>query len=1065
MKRLTVLLIGIVLLDAASLAGSSVTQTQLYADSALGLTIAAGRLELPGNGIWSVEEPAKGSGISQVQLALPAEERANLYGLRAQKAELQRLIEQERYLLWHIHWVCLEYAATNSGIGPKSWADVHSNAVTHQIAESLTPAESNFFLIPATPITDRGGTPSPRQPLALQLHPVVDDGKYWVLYNDGQSERMMIDKTLCTKHGITIRPQRADGSDLPKTPPGTLTYSVSALVDPKAIATPVPLVLLNRETGEHLDCNWSYTGATAGPRSILSDWAQSRGVQWALLATHGDAPVLNYWLARGKTLYGADMTLPQEPNTPQQGESVDAFGVLGGRAAVRETLQLQPLRQTGNSTTGAAIPLDSIPGVEVRSHPFDEMLKSVSPGSLPMADNVPTDRAFVYLPKPKALIPLLDGGADFTFQGGSLAVANSAAYNLKARYVERLALTDKWMRDLLLKSGAVEEMAIFFPDLFFIDGTDITVLARIPSAPLLAPALSLLGLGGLTGTIQEKTNDAGSSFWVMDGDLLVISTSHSEAERVLALRKAKGVGSLGQSAELRYMLSQTPVRPETRAYCYLSDPFIRRLVGPEVKIGQLRRLVAKGEMESVTAAALLQRLDGQRGRPDTMSLTQKGYLDAMPTTAINCSLDEHLVASCPKYGSPASMRTLLEAPVTQVTPAEASAYNDYLTNYSRFWRQYFDPIAFRLDDGLDGELQLTTFILPLIDNSIYNSLKEGLRHREDRIPLRLPDLTPKPLALLSANLSEEAWTKITREIFSDLLHRFTTLDPTAFDKIGPGIHLAIHDADPILTFGAGDVMGIFGSQTLGRGRSEMLFIPVAASLLTRPCQLIVELQEPDTLRRMMRAASSSPLGTRERGGEPTVRFYKLDGRDAWVCAVSLERIVNIRFGVEIQGDFLILSNLPWSQKPAFGPTRTAPLNTLALDIHPEAGVLQMPGLFTAACEQERAAAFQGLRYLYPLLACGADSPVEAEAQCRRLFGFAPEHPGSGRWLWEKGRLLSSIYGDQLHPRQPEYKAGARAFGILDGLDLLNLNLQFEDAGLRVLTRWKSTLPAAQTNLK
>jgi hypothetical protein len=202
----------------------------------------------------------------------------------------------------------------------------------------------------------------------------------------------------------------------------------------------------------------------------------------------------------------------------------------------------------------------------------------------------------------------------------------------------------------------------------------------------------------------------------------------------------------------------------------------------------------------------------------------------------------------------------------------------------------------------------------------------------------------------------------------------------------------------------------------------MMFIPVVASVLTRPCQLIVELQEPDAVRKMMLAAVTSPLGRTHRW-DPTVKFAKIEGRDAWIATISIEDIVRVRFGVEIKDRYLILSNLPWSQKPSFGPARVAEMNTMALDLHPEAGVLQMPGLFVAACEQERIAAVQGERYIYPLLACGAGSVSEASDQCRALFGCAPEHPGRGQWLWENGRLRSSTYGDTRHPMQPEYKPG------------------------------------------
>jgi hypothetical protein len=460
-------------------------------------------------------------------------------------------------------------------------------------------------------------------------------------------------------------------------------------------------------------------------------------------------------------------------------------------------------------------------------------------------------------------------------------------------------------------------------------------------------------------------------------------------------------------------------------------------------------------MEGLSAAAMLYRLDGQVGQPDIQGLIAKGYLAAEPALARGSALNERLAAACQAYGSPARMKTLLENPVSMVTSAEAAAYGSYIESYSRFWRQYFDPIAFRLDDGPAGELQLTTFILPLIDNSIYNGLKEVVQHKEHGAPLRIPNLTPKPLLLLSANLSEDSWTKVTREMFSDMLRRYTTLDPTAFDKIGPGVHLAIHDADPIITFGAGDALGIFGAPTMRGG--QMLFIPAIASILTRPCQIIVELQDPNAVRRMMLAASSAPVGSR-RGMNPTVNFCRLEGRDAWICSLSIENIVNIRFGVEIRGDYLVLSNLPWSQKPAFGAAITAELNTMALDVRPEAGVLQMPGLFTAACEQERKVSVQGQRYLYPLLAGGTGSVAEAAALSRELFGFAPEHPGKGQWVWADGQVRSTVYGDARHPVQPEYKPGDRPFGVLAGLDMLNVNMQFEDAGLRVTTRWKMKGP-------
>ncbi|HBC88925.1 MAG TPA: hypothetical protein DCZ94_18435 [Lentisphaeria bacterium] len=848
--------------------------------------------------------------------------------------------------------------------------------------------------------------------------------------------------------------EKREGADAKKAiaAPETLSYIVSAIVKPDAKLDNVRLKLSNNETGEKIECTWQCGTATAGDRGVLTEWAEGRAMGWEIMAINGDAPVLLYWLSRCETLYGMKYFDASYFQPRGRGENTDAFSIFGGRAAVRETLQMQPLRQNSTANKEQMVGVETLAGVNVKSHPFEEMLKGAQPVAMPMADNVPSDHAFVYFPKPTALLELLNGGAEFAFQGGALASANSASYNLKERYADRLALSEQWVRDLLIKSGAVTEMAVIFPDLLFIDGTEVTVLARIPSTLVLKPALSMIGIDSLKDTVQEKTGKAGKSFWVMDGDMLIISTARSETEKILALRKAKGVGSLGQSAEFRYMLVQTPLRPETRLYCYLSDPFIRRLVGPEVKIGQLRRLVAKSEMESVSAAALLYKLDGQSSKPDIKTLLDKGYLDKEPAIARDCTLDENLVASCPQYGSPARMKTLIDNPVTTVSQSEMAVYKEYMDNYSRFWRQYFDPIAFRLDDGPAGELQLTTFILPLIDNSLYNGLKEGLCHKEKGKPLRLPDLTPKPLLLFSANISEDSWDKSAGNFFS-MLSGYAMLNPMIMKNIGPSVHLAIYDADPIITFGGGDALGIFGSQMIGGGRNQMMFFPMIASVLTRPCKIFIELKDSAAVKRMMLGSSLAALAN-ERNGRSSASFYKLEGRDAWICSISMENIVNIRFGMEIQGDFLILSNLPWSQKTSVGPSRVADLNAIALEIHPEAGVLQMPGLFTATCEQERAASFQGQRYLYPLLACGAPSVKEASELSRTMFGFAPVHPGNGEWIWEKGQIRSSVYGDILHPTQPEYKSGNRQFGFLAGFDMLNLNLQFEDSGLRVLTSWK-----------
>jgi len=66
--------------------------------------------------------------------------------------------------------------------------------------------------------------------------------------------------------------------------------------------------------------------------------------------------------------------------------------------------------RSAGAAEAATVPLASLKGVEVKSHPFAEMLAGKEGGRLPLADHVPADRLFVYFARPSAVFPLLDHG-------------------------------------------------------------------------------------------------------------------------------------------------------------------------------------------------------------------------------------------------------------------------------------------------------------------------------------------------------------------------------------------------------------------------------------------------------------------------------------------------------------------------------------------------------------------------------------------------------------------------------------------------------------------------------
>ena len=740
----------------------------------------------------------------------------------------------------------------------------------------------------------------------------------------------------------------------------------------------------------------------------------------------------------------------QQPDrNPRRNLSV--FSVLGGRAAIEETLQLQELQVTA-SDESATVDVDSLSGVEVTSHPFEEMLGGEAGGRLEMASYVPPDRFFVYVGKPESIPALLDTGAPFIASMGTALTGNCLHYNLESRYLARLGMNRDWV-DAVLQSGLTSEMAVFTPDLFFIDGTDVTVVARLRQPQLLRGLLGVLGAAKLDdeSVLELPTGSGDPAYLALRDDLLLASTNRGELQQSLDLLEQRGEGSLGQSAEFRYMLTQLPVTDETRLYAYLSDPFVRRLVGPRVKIGQRRRVLAKAKMEALTARSMLARLDGHAQPDSTDALMNsqhlpKGWRDE------NVSFDQTGLVRSEHYDTLPQMRTLPDVPLENVTPEEAEAYRQYVENYSRYWRRFFDPIAIRLDDVGTDQLELSTFILPLVDNSIYNGLRMVLAHQDDQTTLSIPIVQPTPVVQFSANLKEMAWQQVAGH-FAEFFTRYSGASPAMLDDFGPSVHVAVFDADPIIAMGSGDVFGAFGGDVLRGGGSEMLMYPVAVSMLTRPCSIMVETKSPERTSQYLRQAAMGSIAAERRSREFAVSFYQVGDRDEWVWSLDLLGVVKLRYGVEVVDSYLVIRNIPWSSDDRVVSTAPAELNAAMLQANPSACKEQLPGLFAAASDANRRAVMSGLGRLYPFMLSGSKSVEEAAKEHQRLFGFYPRNFSDDKWTWKDFRMVSDGYGEPTRQRQPAFDPD-RPFGMMNRIDSLQLNMQFEQDGLRSSVRWR-----------
>jgi hypothetical protein len=188
------------------------------------------------------------------------------------------------------------------------------------------------------------------------------------------------------------------------------------------------------------------------------------------------------------------------------------------------------------------------------------------------------------------------------------------------------------------------------------------------------------------------------------------------------------------------------------------------------------------------------------------------------------------------------------------------------------------------------------------------------------------------------------------------------------------------------------------------------------------------------------------------GGLVRVQKYRRADRDEWVVSLLLLETFKVDFLIRIQAPFLLISNQPWSDRPATSPTEELGPAAAALTISPRAMQHSLWSGFASFMEARRKSELRNLAHLYPWLVAGRCTVEQALARHARALGFAPRFASGDRLLWRDGDLWSESFGSLDEARQPVWN-GERSFGLFPDLDRFSVELQFEADGLRSRMRW------------
>jgi hypothetical protein len=548
--------------------------------------------------------------------------------------------------------------------------------------------------------------------------------------------------------------------------------------------------------------------AVPGPVSQAAPWKYD-DAYWQLRFYPHD-PYLQYvvlqlGLRAGRIDEAAEAVRRLSPTldpSRERSQNVDLFSLFSGALAVQESLQLDamidpdsvlpravpmpvlapppapgqpaakipvPVDQHVPADSGESVSIESLQGPTVRSHPWTDMLAGRKPAMSPLAKCVPQDYYYVQFRSVNKMLGLLEQGDVWGTHLFSQTVRKAYRHDVRERVMQQLAIeTSEVLRPFY--DLAIQETAIVGSDPFVTEGSDVTLLFRLlqPAAFKTQMDTFLANAEKNTpGTRREQGAYRGISFVHLSSpdrkvhvysaypqkDLHVRSNSQVAFERVLdviAAADRSDTPALGDTDEFAYISTLLPYgADEEDGLVYLSDPFIRRLIGPQLKLTESRRRRCHNHLRMLGHACALYRTE--HGRPPA-SLDELATAQCVPGLfnegkfVCPCGGQYSLAAVgqggvCSHHGSDHALRPCCEIPIKEVSSQEAEAYQQFVQEYSQYWRTYFDPIALRIQ-VTDKRYRLETIVLPLIDNTLYSFLSEALGGEPQSLDLApVPDRT------------------------------------------------------------------------------------------------------------------------------------------------------------------------------------------------------------------------------------------------------------------------------------------------------------------------------------
>jgi hypothetical protein len=232
--------------------------------------------------------------------------------------------------------------------------------------------------------------------------------------------------------------------------------------------------------------------------------------------------------------------------------------------------------------------------------------------------------------------------------------------------------------DYYLRDGAAFGI-IFQANNNFLLGRNFNGQREDAAAKTPGAKLETVQIAGHEVTFLSTPDGKLRSYYAVDGDFHLITTSRRLAERFFEVGAAGATGSLASLPEFQHTRSELPTTRDDTVFLYLSTPFFENMASAAYRTELDRRLRSIGEMRVLELARMAAKAEGVEAN----SVDELIAADLLPQGFGDRADGSRLIAEEGGYrdslrGAPGWFVPIADMPVGAITRAEADHYAEFM---------------------------------------------------------------------------------------------------------------------------------------------------------------------------------------------------------------------------------------------------------------------------------------------------------------------------------------------------------------------------------------------------